>query len=528
MSGGRQLELLNAELRLRSRQQAAVTALTRAAIAATGVESLFDQVLERAMTMLGMESGLIMELAESGTALLVRAARGWKETPVGLAEPLSNTRILALIESGVPLVLSNFTAPSSSPQAAAIRSCIATTIPGRERAWGTIVVHSAAVHALTSDDGEFLRVLANVLGLAIARDDTDSERRREAEMMHGIFDNIPVMISICDESGRIVRVNREWQNTLGWSQEDAKATDIFRDLYPDPRDYEEALVFRKRADRQWTDFRVRARDGRTAHAAWSRFRTSDGTSIGLGVDLTERARLLEHISAGRERQEALSRRLLMAQEEERRRLAIELHDELGQVLTAVKINLESLQRARGEPHLEATLHSMIRSVDDSLQRVRDIALDLRPSVLDDLGLPAALRWYADRITRDAGLEVHVSIDALPDVDIALATACFRVAQEALANVVRHAYARHVWLDLHLLADGFELRVRDDGRGFDVATARERAINGSSIGLLGMQERMALVGGEYDIVNLPGGGVEVRARFAVRDKTHNEIDPIIVS
>jgi signal transduction histidine kinase len=149
--------------------------------------------------------------------------------------------------------------------------------------------------------------------------------------------------------------------------------------------------------------------------------------------------------------------------------------------------------------------------------VRDIALDLRPSVLDDLGLPAALRWYADRMARGAGVEAHLSIDALPDIETGLATACFRVAQEALTNVARHARAKHVWLDLHLLPDGLELCVRDDGVGFDVAAARERAIAGASVGMLGMQERASLAGGKFELTNRPGGGAEVRALFPVVDR-----------
>jgi PAS domain S-box-containing protein len=225
----------------------------------------------------------------------------------------------------------------------------------------------------------------------------------------------------------------------------------------------------------------------------------------------ERGRLIERIRTGLERRRALSRRLLTAQEEERRRVAVELHDELGQILTAVKINLESLERSP-DAHTLARLPAMIASVDDALQRIKDIALDLRPSVLDDLGLEAAMRWFADRSTRNAGLAAHLSIDALPALEANLQTACFRVMQEALTNVERHARARQVWIDLHVLDGALELSVRDDGIGFDVAAAKSRAISGGSVGILGMQERVALMGGEYEIVRIPSGGTEVRARF----------------
>ena len=161
------------------------------------------------------------------------------------------------------------------------------------------------------------------------------------------------------------------------------------------------------------------------------------------VELT---RLLETLRAGRKRQKTLSRRLLTAQEEERRRVAVELHDELGQVLTAVKINLGSLARLSGAAPSPLHLREAIASVDDAMQSVRDLALDLRPSVLDDLGLPAALRWYVDRFARE-----HESRGSPRDRRVLrlapeLETACFRVAQEALTNVARHARAQHVWLE----------------------------------------------------------------------------------
>jgi signal transduction histidine kinase len=230
----------------------------------------------------------------------------------------------------------------------------------------------------------------------------------------------------------------------------------------------------------------------------------------------ERSRLVETVRAGEDRLKVLSRRLMMAQEEERRRLAIELHDELGQVLTAVKINLDSMEGAALTDSVVVRLKAATECVDQAMQRVRDLALDLRPSVLDDLGLPAALRWYADRFARNAQVEVHVSIDAIPDLEPEVETACFRVTQEALTNVARHARARHVWLDLHLLAEGLELRIRDDGIGFDGAAARTRATRGGSMGVLGMEERVSLVAGELVLVTRPDGGTEVIVRLPVAD------------
>lgn len=223
----------------------------------------------------------------------------------------------------------------------------------------------------------------------------------------------------------------------------------------------------------------------------------------------ERARLNETVRVGRSRLKALSARLLTAQEEERRRLAVELHDELGQVLTAVKINLQSAAR-RSESRCEG-LDDAIASVDQALERVRGIALDLHPSILDDLGLPAALRWYTDRFARDAGIQMRFSADAAHRLDPPLETACFRVVQEALTNVARHAHARRVSVRLKVGAGGAVVKIRDDGVGFDVAAARERAA-GVSLGLLGMEERVSSFGGELEVQSAQGRGTEILARF----------------
>ena len=228
--------------------------------------------------------------------------------------------------------------------------------------------------------------------------------------------------------------------------------------------------------------------------------------------MSERYWLGETVRPSHDRLEAVSRRLLTAGEEERRRVAVELHDDLGQLLTAAKINVQSAEQQAGAS--PAQLREAMTCIDQALQRVRDLALDLRPSVLDDLGLAAALRWYVDRFARKAHLKTHLSVDELPRLDSTLETTCFRLAQETLTNIARHAQARHVWFDLHRFADTLEFRIRDDGIGYDVAAAHAHAMSGASLGLLGMEERVSLMHGTLKIISEPGCGAEVRARFSI--------------
>jgi PAS domain S-box-containing protein len=226
----------------------------------------------------------------------------------------------------------------------------------------------------------------------------------------------------------------------------------------------------------------------------------------------ERALLGETVRASHDRLEVMSRRLLTAAEEERRRIAVELHDDLGQLLTAAKFNIHAAgMQAAASP---VQLGEAMTCIDQAIQRVRDLALDLRPSVLDDLGLAAALRWYVDRFARKAHLKTHLSVDELPRLDSTLETTCFRLAQETLTNIARHAQARHVWFDLHRRDDTLELRIRDDGIGYDVAAAHAQATSGASLGLLGMEERVSLMHGTLKTISEPGCGTEVRACFSI--------------
>lgn len=234
---------------------------------------------------------------------------------------------------------------------------------------------------------------------------------------------------------------------------------------------------------------------------------------GQAASAIHNARLFAQVRAGRERLKTLSSRLMEAQEQERRSLARELHDEIGQAMTAVQLNLQAALSATDLAAVSTRLVDSTLTIEQVLKQVRNMSLDLRPSILDDFGLVPALRWYTHRQAQRAGLELELIAEPLEQTLLPeLATACFRFTQEVLTNVLRHAHAKHVLIELKANASELHMRIEDDGIGFDVETALHRAAQGASLGLLGMQERVLLLGGRVRIESAPNEGTRISASF----------------
>ena len=245
-------------------------------------------------------------------------------------------------------------------------------------------------------------------------------------------------------------------------------------------------------------------------------------------ELQEANRRLQDELVTRQRMEELlqsfSRRLMEAQETERRNLARELHDEIGQVLTAVKVNLQVIQRGAATAQA-SQLEESVRAVEQAMKQVRNLSLELRPSVLDDFGLVPALEWLIERMGQRAGWQTTLVAEPREMRPPALIeTACYRVVQAALTNTLRHAQATRVRIEVRERGGHLELRVEDNGAGFEVAAALERTRRGASLGLLSMQERAWLVGGVIHLRSQPGQGASIEASFPLTKPRPDETLP----
>jgi PAS domain S-box-containing protein len=210
----------------------------------------------------------------------------------------------------------------------------------------------------------------------------------------------------------------------------------------------------------------------------------------------------------------LSRQVLQAQEEERKRISLELHDVIAQTLTGINIQLAALaKQTRLDPKgFDRSIAQTQQLVGKSVDIVHQFALELRPSVLDDLGLIPALHTFMKNFTAQTGIRTDLTAFAgVEQLETVQLTALFRVAQEALTNVARHAQANHVEVSIHKRPDSICMKIKDDGKSFRVHRLMH-VKGGKRLGLLGMRERLEMVGGQFDVESSPGQGTTITAQI----------------
>jgi PAS domain S-box-containing protein len=279
-----------------------------------------------------------------------------------------------------------------------------------------------------------------------------------------------------------------------------------------------------------TEYRIVRPDGAVRWIRDRAFpvRDSDGNICriaGIGEDITERKEAKQALENYANRLQALSHRLVEVQEQERHRLSRELHDEIGQLLTSVRFALEE-----GTDGLATTAKCKLNEartlIEEALARVRELAYDLRPALLDHFGLLSGLRFLMERFTGATGITVNFCCAELParftaDVEIA----AYRIVQEALTNVARHARTNEAAVRIWTGDAVLNVQVEDEGVGFD---PQKLAGEGGSTGLAGMEERVRLLGGRLAIESAPGSGTHVLAELPIRALSGNKIDEYLHS
>ncbi len=348
--------------------------------------------------------------------------------------------------------------------------------------------------------------------------------RKSEEQYRELVENANSVIIRVNAEGKVTFFNEYAQKFFGYSQEEIIGRDAVGTIVPqtDSAGHDLASMMKdiiKHPEKYHSNENENTcKDGRRVWMSWTNKAVFDDRGnvveiLAVGNDVTERKRAEEEGRRTRERLRTLSQQLMDAQESERRHIARELHDEIGQALTIVKINLQTMQRVSDPALTVQRAEESIKIVELTLQQVRNLSLSLRPSLLDDLGLIAAVRWYLDRQSKSAGFALQFNADPLtkrPPSEIE--TACFRIVQEAITNIIKYSGAKEVDVAMRQVDKSLELIIRDTGIGFDVKSAQAKAAGGGSLGLLSMAERVALIGGTFDIGSEPGKGTEICARL----------------
>lgn len=337
-----------------------------------------------------------------------------------------------------------------------------------------------------------------------------------------IFDRYPHPAWVLDRATfRLLAVNDAATTLFGYTREELLSM-TYLDLFTP----EEAMGVRRKLTQQSssrgaTHWRMRTKAAVSVHveSAWRPIPYNRVPAILLTAGSTGQGlnRLVQETEEGRDRLEALSRRLVQIQEAERAEIARELHDEIGQLLTGLKLMLTASVQGGGVQHAtpEAAAHSaeMVTIVNELIGRIRDLSMNLRPLMLDEIGLVAALQWHFERYTARTKVRVSfrhaLSGSRFPAI---VEIAAFRIIQEALTNAARYANVDTILVDMKADQKYLKLRIEDSGLGFD----QHGAPAGRSAGLTGMHERALLIGGHLTIESAPDSGTRIVVELPLRD------------
>src|SRR2546425_989524 len=551
-------------------RQRGLAELSLLALGETGLQPVLERAVALTRDLLQTEFVRVLELLPAGDAFKLVAGTGWKPGMVGSATvPLRANSILSYTLYSSDLVpdaanqprraavIEDLASEDRFPRSGMLHehgivSGMSVMIPGRRTPYGVLGAHSAARRRFMPGDaevlsrgvplqfeesaryieGERVSVVAKfplpdasgaVTGVGgVATDITERKRTEqalreqrtllaEAQNLAGLgcweWDPASRRVTWSDELYRIYGVERE------------RFTPSFEGylerVHPDDREQARATLARALADGRGFIFdeRIVRPDGevRYLRSRGEVLRDDQGRSLqvlGACLAMTEQKNSEAALRAAADNLQALTRRLVEAEEAEPRRIARELHDRVGQNLSALNINLDLALGAAGASPLRRRIEDSVSLVDATLQSIESVMAELRPPLLDEYGLGAALGWYAEEFSRRTGIAVALrdGKDAAAGLRPEAAVALFRIAQEALNHVAKHAGARQVRIEVAGEVEEIVIRVADDRAGFDPAAAAR----GKRWGMKTMRERAEAAGGRLEVDSAPGEGTVVRA------------------
>jgi PAS domain S-box-containing protein len=410
-------------------------------------------------------------------------------------------------------------------------SSLVISLKEGKEAWGAITIYSCEPDAFSEGEINLLTELAGdvefgiqTLRLRAAHARAEEALLESTELLGLFVEYAPAALAMFDSEMRYLYASRRWMADFNLGDRDLRGVSHYEVVPEVPDEWKEAHrrglageVLSSDADRfaradgseQWIRREIRP---------WRNAEGEVGGIVIFSEEITARkkaeAALVrnEKLAFQRQQLQALAKRLQQVREEERKMVARDLHDDIGQILTAIKFDMTWVVRHLPQPEngLHKRLSASIELVNDGVKSVRKICTGLRPGILDDLGLAAAIEWQANEFTSRTGIPCQLSFPpAVLVLDGDRATTVFRIFQECLTNIARHAEAQAVDASLYTENEDLVLVVEDDGKGFRESEA------GGSLGVLGMKERAAAWGGSVQISSSPGKGTQVTVRVPVQ-------------
>jgi PAS domain S-box-containing protein len=316
------------------------------------------------------------------------------------------------------------------------------------------------------------------------------ELSQQKQLLQTIVDHVPVMLTLYDATGKIKFVNRQFEQMLGWSTENLHPIDLIAELSSDPQQQQQILEHMLTATGTWLDLKLKTKSNRLVNTSWANVPISDHLFVGIGQDISDRKRAEEASIL-----------------DERNRMAREIHDTLAQAFTGILLHIGAI--AEEVPEESVTVQTHLETVDElarsGLSEARRSVAALRPKLLEEGSLSDAIKHLTAQMKSSTNInityEINGATNALsPDLENHL----LRIGQEALTNAIKYAHATHIHIEFVCEETQCVLRIKDNGRGFDV----DQVSLSKGYGLLGMSERVEKIGGELVIQSQPGQGAEI--------------------
>jgi PAS domain S-box-containing protein len=487
------------------------------------LHQMLQHAMEKVREIMGVEKWLLYLVDESTDELTLEAWYGTSDEFSDLARRIRigeglNGRVA---QTGEPWATNDLSISTVLSSEIGIRENLQAqlTVPIRSKGkvLGTFCAATTGPREFAPEEIELAVAIGNAIGVAIENARLYEKEREALEQLRqseenyrGLFENATGAIEVHDLNGRIINANKAFEKLTGYSVEEAKGLNASTFLAPkDVKAVEALLRAQYRGDpvENLIEFPLTRRDGTQAVVElMPSLIIRNGRPVGVQSivrDVSEQRRMQENLRY-------YVSQVLKAQESERLRIARELHDDTAQALTGVSRRLDMLSSGTEVPQeLARRLDELREQTDTILDGVRRFSQDLRPPVLDDLGLLPALKWLFIALEEQVGIESNTRILGEPhrlprDAELAL----FRIAQEALSNVRKHSQASAVELTLDFRGGAIKMTVADNGNGFELPPATGDLAASGKLGLIGMQERARLLGGTIDMESKPGEGTKV--------------------